>query len=87
MKPEYRPIPRNELVFDVKMGLRRARKFLPRRGDQGSDDSLGLAAQQIVEHLELAGVRCFRRPPLKAHSTGASAADASLETHRFSRDT
>ena len=66
-------------MFDAQMGLRKARKLLPRRGDRGSDDSLGLAAREIVEHFELAGLVFFRKPPLKPHSTRFSGADSSSE--------
>ena len=68
MKPKYRPVDRDELVFDVKMGLMKAREFLPRRARSVDQDPFRLAARVIVEHLELAGVRCYRKPPRKAHS-------------------
>ena len=67
MKPEYQPVAEDELVFDVKMGLRKARKLLPRTSRPVDPDPFRLAAQVIVEHLELAGVRCYRKPPIKAH--------------------
>ena len=69
MKPEYRPVAEDELVFDVKMGLRKARKFLPRTSRPVDPDPFHLAAKVIVEHLELTGVRCYRKPPVRAHST------------------
>ena len=67
MKTEYRPVAEDELVFDVKMGLRKARKFLPRTSRPVDPDPFHLAAKVIVEHLELAGVRCYRKPPIEAH--------------------
>ena len=79
MAPDYRPVTTDELVFDIKMGLRKARSFLPRRTDRGDDDSLGLAARVIVEHLELAGHVFFRKPPVRAHSTGPHLACPSSE--------
>ena len=79
MASDYRPITTDELVFDIKTGLRRARKFLPRRTDRGSEESLDLAAREIVEHLELAGVRCYRQPLLRLHSVGAGPVDEGSE--------
>ena len=69
MKPEYRPVAEDELVFDVKVGLTKARKFLPRTSRPVDPDPFGLAAKVIVGHLELAGVRCYRKPPVRPHST------------------
>lgn len=71
MESEYRPVAEDELVFDVKMGLRKARKLLPRTSRAVDPDPFHLAAKVIVEHLELAGVRCYRKPPIKAHGMPA----------------
>ena len=79
MVPDRRPVTTDELVFDIKMGLRKARSFLPRRTDRGKDDSLGLAARAIVEHLELAGHVFFRKPSVRPHSTGSHWACPSSE--------
>ena len=68
MEPRYRPVARDELVFDVKMGLMKARQLLPRGRQRGTLDPFELAADAIVEHLELAGVQCYRKRPIKAHS-------------------
>ena len=81
MKPaEYRPVTKEELVFDVNMGLRKARKLLPRRAEPLGVDPFRLAAQEVVEHLALAGVRCYRGPPGRLHSTGAHPAEPSSES-------
>ena len=79
MKPEYRPVAGDELVFDVKMGLRKARKFLPRTSRRVDPDPFHLAAQVIVEHLELAGVRCYRKPPVRAHGMPGDLRGPSLD--------
>ena len=69
----------DELVFDVKMALMKARKLLPRRAGPPGPDPYSLAARAIVEHLELAGVRCYRKPPRKGHSTPADMGGSNLE--------
>ena len=79
MDENYRPVAKDELVFDIKMGLTKARKLLPRGARSAGNDPFALAAKVIVEHLELAGVRCFRGPPLKLHSTPADMAGSGAD--------
>ena len=64
-----RPIPRDDLLFTVEMALRKASRLWPRKRVPGDHDRLKPAAAAVVAHLELCGVRCFRRSPAPRHST------------------
>ena len=67
MDDKDRCIPREDLVFDVEQGLRKARKLWPRERVPGEVDRFRPLAAAIVEHLELCGVRCFREKPRALH--------------------
>ena len=70
MEENYdRPIPRDDLLFTVEMALRKASRLWPRKRIPGDHDRLKPAAAAVVAHLELCGVRCFRRTPAPRHST------------------
>ena len=60
--------PPEDLVFDVHMALRGSAKLWPKRNRPCDHDRLRPMAKAIVEHLELCGIRCFRRPPPEPHS-------------------
>ena len=68
MDDDHRPVPRHELVFDVEQALRKARKLWPRKLVPGDYNPLKPVADAVVEHLELCGIACFRRPPREPHS-------------------
>ena len=63
------PVPRDDLKFTVEMALKKARRFWPQRQRPGDYDRFKPLADAIVAHLELCGIRCFRRPPAPRHST------------------
>ena len=63
------PVSREDLQFSVEMGLRKARRLWPKKHVPGDHDRLRPVAQAVVEHLELCGLRFFRRPPGPGHST------------------
>ena len=63
------PVSRDDLVFSVDMALRKAERFWPKKRGPGDHDRLRPFAAKIVDHLELCGIKCFRRPPAPRHST------------------
>ena len=63
------PVSREDLVFSVDMALRKAERFWPKKRGPGDHDRLRPLAERIVDHLELSGMRCFRRPRGSGHST------------------
>ena len=63
------PVSRGDLLFTVEMALRKAERFWPKKRVPGDHDRLGPVAQKIVEHLDLCGMKCFRRPRGPGHST------------------
>ena len=56
-------VPRDMLDWDVGLGLRKARKLLPRKVAPGDFDAYQGAGRVVVEHLERCRIRCFRRAP------------------------
>ena len=69
----------DELLFDVKQALRKARPLFPtRRSNLDADDSLGLIAETIVEHLKLCRWQLHRLPPVPSHGIGTREEDDSL---------
>ena len=64
-----RPVSRGDLLFTVEMALRKAERFWPKKRLPGDHDRLKPVARRVIEHLELCGMRCFRRPPAPRHST------------------
>ena len=70
MDDEYdRPVERGDLLFTVEMALRKAERFWPKKRVPGDHDRLKPAARAVVKHLELSGMRCFRRAPVRVHGT------------------
>ena len=67
MEDDLRPVSRHEFLFDVERALGRARKLWPRRRVPGDYNPLRPVANAIIEHLELCGIRCFRKPPPVGH--------------------
>ena len=78
MKEALRPVGKDELVFDIEQALRKARKVWPRTRERSYGDvgPLHPAAVAVVEHLELCGIRCYRRPPLEPLGTTQGPAEA-----------
>ena len=70
MDDEYdRPVERGDLLFTVEMALREAERFWPKKRVPGDHDRLKPAARAVVRHLEVSGMRCFRRAPVRPHGT------------------
>ena len=69
MDDDLRPVSKQELLFDVEQALRKARKLWPRRHLPGDDNQLRVVASKVIEHLELCGIRYFRKPPRAWHSS------------------
>lgn len=67
MEDESRPVPRDELEWDVEQALRKARKLLPRKREPGVFNPYRAAARAVVEHLERCRIVCSRKPPLPMH--------------------
>ena len=64
-----RPVSRHDLLFTVEMALRKASKLWPRKRVPGDHDRLRPVAAAVVAHLDLCGMRIYRRPPARHHST------------------
>lgn len=69
MEDGSRPVPRDELEWDVEQALRKARKLLPRKREPGVFNPYRAAARAVVEHLELCRITCWRKPPLPPHGS------------------
>ncbi len=68
-KEDSLPAPRDEVLFDLEMALRKEEKLWPKRYRPGDHNRLRPMARAILEHLELCGLRFFRKPPAPRHST------------------
>ena len=64
-----RPISRGDLLFTIEMALHKAERYWPKKRVPGDNDRLKPAAQNVVEHMELCGMKCFGRPRGRGHST------------------
>ena len=69
LQHDNRPAPRDTVLFDIEMALRKGEKLWPKRYRPGDHDRLKPMATAILEHLELCGLRFFRKPPRRWHST------------------
>ena len=67
----HHTVAREDLQFSVKMALHKARKLWPKRwGPADHDDArLDLIASDVVEHLELCGIRCIKQGPAPLYGT------------------
>ena len=63
------PITREDLLFTVEMALRKAERLWPKKNRPGDHDRLKPVARAIVDHMDLCGMRVFRRPRGPGHST------------------
>ena len=63
------PISRHDLTFTVHMALRKAEHLWPKRRRPGDHDRLKPVADAVVDHIELCGIRCFRRAPERGRTT------------------
>jgi len=63
------PISRDDLTFTVHMALRQAEHLWPKRRRPGDHDRLKIVADEVVAHIELCGIRCFRRGPERGRTT------------------
>ena len=63
------PVAWGDLAFTVHMALRKAEHLWPRRRRPGDHDRLKIVAEAVVDHIELCGIRCVRRPPGHGRST------------------
>ena len=66
---DSRPAPRDEVLFDIEMALRKEEKLWPKRYRPGDHNRFRPLARGILEYLELCGLRFARRPPAPGHST------------------
>jgi len=57
------PVSRGDLLFTVHTALRKAGHLWPKRRKPGDHDRLKIVADAVVAHIELCGIRCFRRAP------------------------
>ena len=63
------PEPRENVLFNIEMALKKAERLWPRRYRPGDHDRFKPMAGAILEHLELCRLRFFRKPPRPWHST------------------
>ena len=68
---DHHTVAREDLEFDVKMVLRKARCFWPKRRGTGDQDDarIKLIATAVVDHLEFCGMRCVAKGPAPLHGT------------------
>ena len=63
MTNDLRAVERDDLIFDVERALDKAACLLPRKRRPGDHNPYRLVAREVVEHLELCGLRFFKGPP------------------------
>ena len=69
MKDDLRDVERDDLLFDIEFALgHKAAPLWPRRRSYGLAHPYRPAARAVLEHLELCGLRVFRKPPAPWHS-------------------
>ena len=69
MDDDLRPVSRDDLIFDIEFVLsHKAARLWPRKRSYGLEHPYRPAAEAVVEHLELCGLRVFRIPPAPWHS-------------------
>ena len=68
MDERLRPVPKQDLEFDIEQALRKARRLWPKKHVWGDYNPFRMVARAVAEHLELCGLRCFRTPPLRRNS-------------------
>ena len=68
---DHHTVAREDLEFDVKMALLKARKLWPKRRGPGDHDDarIALIATAVVDHLALCGIRCVAKGPAPLHGT------------------
>lgn len=68
---DHHTVAREDLVFSVKMALRKARHLWPKRRGPGDHDAarIELIATAVVDHLALCGIRCVRKGPASPYGT------------------
>lgn len=64
---EIEPASRDDVLFDIRYGLRRAFRFRPRKKDYREADFHSWA-EAVMRHLELSGLRFFRKTPERGHT-------------------
>lgn len=69
MKNDLRTVDKDDLLFDVEFALgHKAAPLWPKRRSYGVAHPYRPAARAVIEHLELCGLRVFRKPPAAWHS-------------------
>ncbi len=68
MDDDLRPVSSNDLVFDIELALSKAAGLWPRRRAWGNNHPYRLVAREVVAHLALCRIRCFRKQPEPWHS-------------------
>ena len=68
---DHHTVAREDLQFSVKMALFKARYLWPKRRGPGDHDDarFDLMATEVVDHLELCGIRCVRKGPASPYGT------------------
>ena len=76
MKDDLRTVERDDLLFDVEFALGyKAAPLWPKRRSYGVAHPYRPAARAVIEHLELCGLRVFRKPPAQGHGAPQRGAD------------
>ena len=57
------PVSRDDLTFTAHMALCKAERLWPKRRRPCDHDRWKIVADAVVDHIELCGIRCFRRAP------------------------
>ncbi len=67
----HHTVAREDLLCSVKMALHMARYLWPKKRGPGDheDARIELIATEVVEHLELCGIRCVRKGPASPYGT------------------
>ena len=71
---DHHTVAREDLLFSVKMVLLKARRLWPKRRGPGDHDEarIEIIATDVIDHLELCGIRCIRQGPAPLQGTLAS---------------
>ena len=71
MTNDLRIVDRDDLLFDVERALDKADYLLRCKRRPGDHNHYRMAAAEVVEHLELCGLRFFKSPPGRWQGDGS----------------
>ena len=63
MPDDLHPIPRDDLLSDIEFALSQSSNYWPKRRRLEDDHPYRPIALKVLEHLQLSGVKCYRKPP------------------------